>query len=98
MRLHDIADRVHHATHQHTLMRKEGVGAFQLCAWRLPWARTDVAFRPDFSAAGWYYVPAVEDEHGTLLFRQLVNASNAEQAMALLRRQYAQMAETDAPR
>jgi hypothetical protein len=91
MRLHDIVHLAHHVTHKHTTWAKDGVGDFKTCTWRLPWVQVDVGFRPDFSEAGWYYVPAVEDEDGTLLITRIIRAENAWDAMAILRAQYAQM-------
>ena len=93
MTLHGIAHFIHHATHKHTQIEKPGLGTIQTCEWRLPWAQVDVAFRPDFSEAGWYYVPSVHDEDGTLLLTRIIDAENAWHAMSVLRAEYAAMGE-----
>ena len=88
MTLHDIAHFFHMLGHRHDMLAKDGLGRFNLCTPRLPWARTYVRFQPDFDQARWYLVPYAKDEDGKLLFLRLAQTDSPEQAMALLRSEY----------
>jgi hypothetical protein len=91
MTLHELADRVHLLLHRHTRIGCPA-GTVKVCRRRLPWRvkTADVAFRPALSEAGWFHVPDVSDEEGTLLLTRITGAGTAWEAMTVLRAEYAE--------
>lgn len=84
----EILHWLHHTVRRHQQLSKEGIGTFALCSSRLPWGRVHVRFRPDFTEAGWNYVPEFTCADGELLIVKMLNAGNAFHAMSLLRGAY----------
>lgn len=96
MTIGEAAERAHALLRRHSLVNRDGVGEFVLCASRLPWGGVHVKFRPDFDKARWWPVPATEEGEGLTLFSRMMQAENAWQAMSMLRAVYAEDARLEA--
>lgn len=81
---------LHDLLHKHYSLAKGGIGTFSFCEDRIPApvGRVRVAFQPEFSGARWWGVPVHVFDDGEYLVNKMIDAGNAHQAMALLRRAY----------